>query len=393
MNAESMRAPAEVGRAARAALVAGIVGLVLCGAGGAINSEQFFRSWLVAWVFWTGISLGCLGILMIQHLTGGAWGIVIRRPLEAAARTLPLAALLFVPLLAGLRSLYPWARPELVAADAVLKQKALYLNVPFFITRAVIFFAAWILIAFLLTRWSRAQDGGRDPGAAGRMGALAAPGILVYVLTMTFASVDWIMSLEPHWYSTLYGGLIIVGQGLAALCFTIWVLCWLSQRAPLADVVKKRHLHDLGKLLLAFTMVWSYFAFSQFLIIWAGNLPEEIPWYLKRLAGGWQWVALALVLFQFAAPFLLLLSASLKKDAKLLARVAALAVVMRLVDTYWTIIPAFRPGAIGVHWLDVVAPVGIGGIWLFVFLRQLERAPLVPIGEPELAEALGEAHA
>jgi hypothetical protein len=379
-------------RLGRGALAVGIGGAVLCAIGWGVSPGQFFRSYLVAYLFWLGIALGCLGILMLQHLTGGAWGIVIRRLLESGARTLPLLALLFVPILFGLQELFVWARPEAVAADEILQHKSLYLNVPFFIVRAVVYFAAWTGLAWLLCRWSARQDATGDPRLIRKLGTLSGPGIVIYVLTMTFASVDWVMSLEPHWFSTIFGGLLVAGQALAAMAFVIAALSLLAGRKPLAGVIGSAHFHDLGKLLLAFVMVWSYFAFSQFLIIWAGNLPEEIPWYLSRLTGGWEWLGLALVIAQFAAPFLLLLSRDFKRNANRLARVAALVVLLRLLDMYWMIAPAFDPGAFAIHWLDIVAPLGLGGIWLAVFVWQLGRMPLLPLRDEYLPEAIGHGH-
>jgi len=353
-----------------------------------LDPPQFYRSYLLGFSLWMGIALGCLGILMLQHLTGGAWGIVIRRILEAGAGTLPFLFLLFLPLATGLRKLYPWADPNLLAHDELLRHKSAYLNAAGFLLRAVIYFALWSATAMLLRRWSERQDHAGDPGLPDKMAKLSGAGIALYVVAMTFASVDWLMSLEPHWFSTIYGVFIVVGQILSAMSFAILVLAFLAGRAPLAGAVGVRHFHDLGKLLFAFVMIWSYFAFSQFLIIWAGNLPEEIPWYLKRLTGGWQWFALALVLFQFAIPFALLLSVRLKRDPGKLARIAAILLGMRLLDMAWMIGPAFHPDGLSLHWMDVAAPVAVGGIWLAVFLGYLTSRPLLPLGDPFLEESI-----
>jgi len=370
------------------ALLTGLAGSAVLLAGLFVNPDQFFRSYLLGFSLWMGIALGCMGILMLQHLSGGAWGVVLRRILEAGSRTIPFMAALFIPLVVGVKRLYPWADEKIVAADPLLQHKAIYLNPAGFTLRAVIYFAIWSAFAFLLNRWSDDQDRTRNPALVDRLGKLSGAGIALYVLTMTFASVDWLMSLEPHWFSTLYGIFIVMGQTLSAMAFAILALAVLAGRQPLQGKIGPRHFHDLGKLLFAFVMIWSYFAFSQFLIIWAGNLPEEIPWYLKRLTGGWQWFGLALALLQFAFPFLLLLSARLKRDPKRLAQIAAFLLAMRLVDMAWMIGPAFHPGKLSLHWMDLAAPVALGGIWLALFTRFLQAKPLLPLGDPFLMESV-----
>jgi hypothetical protein len=343
--------------------------------------QQFFRSYLIAYLFWIGIALGCLPLLMLHHLVGGNWGFVIRRILEAGTRTLLLMVLLFTPVLVGVHSLYEWSHPDVVARDEVLQAKQLYLNVPFFIVRAAVCFLAWIVFAFFLNRWSAEQDASGNPFFLRRFQLLSAPGIAVYGLTITFASIDWAMSLEPHWFSTIYGMFFIVGQSLAALAFAIIIVIRLSESAQLATYLRPDVFQDLGNLLLAFVMLWAYLSFSQYLIIWAGNLPEEIPWYLRRGSNGWQWVAAFIAIFQFAVPFLLLLGRRNKRNKVILGWIAAAVLLMRWVDTYWLIAPSFLP-AVTLHVFDVVLFLLIGGIWLFVFLRELRKRALVPLGDP-----------
>jgi hypothetical protein len=368
------------------ALAIGIGSMGLALAGTIVAPQQFFRSYLVAYLFWFGIALGSLAILMIYHITGGAWGAVIRRVLESATRTMPLLALLFIPLLFGLPDLYEWARPEEVAHDPILQHKSAYLNVPFFLARAAFYFLVWCIFAWFLSRWSQAQDETGDPAWVRRLENLSRGGLAALGITVTFASIDWAMSLEPHWYSTIYGILIAGGQILAAMAFVIPVAALLADDGPLSGVISAEQFHDLGKLMLAFVMLWAYFSFSQYLIIWSGNLTEEIPWYLRRLQGGWQWVGLALVVFHFAIPFVILLSRSLKRNARRLALVAMALVVMRFVDTFWLITPAFSPAAFSVHWMDLATVVGLGGIWLSAFVWQLKGRPLVPLNDPSLPE-------
>jgi hypothetical protein len=379
---------AAVERVRRPALVVGILALVACAVGAATSPRQFFQSYLFACVFWAGLALGSLAVLMLRYVTGGAWGVPIRRPLESATRTLPFVALLFLPLVFGLRQLYEWARPEAVAHDPILQHKQLYLNVPFFIGRGILYIAAWFLLAWFLNRWSDEQDRAPSPRLNRKLQLVSSGGLVAYGLTITFWSIDWLMSLEPHWYSTMYGVLLMAGQALSALAFAVAVTILLAQFKPLSDVLSPEHLHDLGKLLLAFVMFWAYVAFSQYLIIWSGNLPEEIPWYLRRLQGGWGWFGIAMIVLHFSLPFLLLLSADANRNPRILGTVALLIVVMRAVDLFWLIRPAFSPGRFHFHWLDFAAPVGVGGVWLAIFLWQLLERPLLPRNDPEFLEAM-----
>ena len=374
------------------ALMVGVGGLGLCVVGVFLNPGQFFRAYLLAYLFWLGLALGCLAIVMLHHLVRGAWGAVIQRILEAGTRTLPLMAVLVVPLLFGLHDLYIWARPQAVANDELLRHKSLYLNVPFFMLRTGVYFLVWIGLAYGLNRWSllhdQAQEHLHERALRRRLQLLSGPGLVLYGITVTFAAIDWAMSLEPYWYSTIYGIVFMVGQGLATLAFAIIALALVADFAPFADVVAPAHFHDLGNLLLAFVMLWAYIAFSQFLIIWSGNLPEEIPWYVHRTQGGWQWIGLVLLVFHFAVPFLLLLSRGTKRRAQTLATVALAILCMQLVDLFWLVMPAFHPAGLYVHWLDVVASLGIGGLWIAVYVWQLQRRPLLPLHEPRLQGAL-----
>jgi hypothetical protein len=377
--------------------VGGLLVLALL-AGATLDRAQFFRSYLVGWLFWVGIGVGSLGLAMLNHLTGGLWGLVPRRFHEAAARTLPWMALLFLPVLFGASSLYTWAKPEVVAVDALLQKKAAYLNVPFFAVRGLLYFAVWGFLAWRLSSWSRQQDGGADPLRAGRLRGLSAVGLVLLSLTTTFAAVDWGMSLAPHWFSTIYGVLFIVGWTLSALAFTIILLSRLAGEEPFTKALQPVTVHDLGKLLLAFTMLWGYVNFSQFLIIWSGNISEETPFYLQRLQGGWQVVAASLLVFHFALPFALLLSRPLKRNARALGAVAALMLVMQLVDLFWLIGPdlvghGHEDVPLRVHWMDLAAALGLGGLWLFLFAREARTAPVLPTGEPEVRELLAAAPA
>src|SRR5688572_31792549 len=378
-----------LGRLQQRALIVGVIGLAAGALGALMDRDQFFQSWLIGFLFCLGLTLGSLGLLMLQHLSGGQWGLVGRRVFEAASRTMPLVALFFVPILFALPTLYLWARPEAVATDAILQTKAPYLNPTFFMVRAVIYFAFWTACAWLLSKWSAEQDRGEaslDAAGMVRFRTLSAPALLFLVLTITFAVTDWVMSLDPHWYSTIFGLMFVSGFGLAAFALAIAVLATIGPAGALAGHLAKRHFHDLGKLLLAFTMLWAYLNFSQFLIIWSGNLPEEIPWYIERMRGGWGIVALALVVGHFAFPFVLLLSQDIKKSPWL-SRIAIFILVMRLVDTIWLVGPTFAHEGFPIHWMDVAIPAGLTGIWLFVFARFLQSRALMPLNDPYLKEA------
>ena len=387
-----------LGRLQQRALIVGAVALVGAIIGAVTNLDQFFRSWLIGFLFCLSLTLGSLGLLMLQHLSGGQWGLVGRRVFEAGSRTLPVVILLFVPLLFGLKKIYLWADPAVVQADHILQMKAPYLNVTFFIVRAVVYFAFWLLCVWLLNKWSDEQDRGigvtkRD---SVRYRKLSAPGLLFLVLTVTFASIDWIMSVDPHWFSTIFGLLTVAGYGLTALALTVIVLSVMAPDLP-GSHLTARQFHDFGKLMLAFVMLWAYLSFSQFLIIWSGNLPEEIPWYVQRVRGSWGAVAILLVVGHFALPFTLLLSRNLKRRPGRLAGVAIFVLAMRLVDLIWLIAPTFRhaaPAEAGghgpafpIHWMDLVIPIGLTAIWLFLFARQLRTRALFPLNDPYFKEA------
>ena len=371
-------------------LIAAFWGILAGVAGAFVDLDQFFRSWLIGFLFCLGLSLGSLGLLMMQHMSGGQWGLVGRRVFEAASRNLPYATLLFIPLLFGLPRLYVWAQPAAVSADHVLQHKAIYLNVPFFLGRAVIYFAIWNLCSWFLNAWSAGQDRGEvavHPSDTRRFRTVSAPGLLVYCITMTFASIDWVMSLDAHWYSTIFGLIFVVSQGLAGFSLVIAVLALLCNVEPFATYLNPRlHFLDLGKLLLAFVMLWAYLSFSQLLIIWSGNLPEEITFYAARFRGGWQYVSILILLGHFALPFVLLLSRDLKRRPRLLAQVAIGVLVMRVVDLIWYVEPMFPHGRFPIHWMDVALPLGLTGIWLFLFARNLRSRALLPLNDPFFKE-------
>jgi hypothetical protein len=330
---------------------------------------------------------------MLHHLTGGRWGFPVRRFLEAAVGTIPWMALLFIPLLFGLRELFPWARPEEVAGNAVLQNKHAYMNAPAFIGRAAIFFFLWALLAHWLGRWSAAQDATPDAAPTRRLRSLSGPGIVLYPLTATFAYIDWVMSLEADWYSTIFPVIMLIGQILTAISFVILLLALFRNESSIAEVLTPTHLHHLGNLLLAFVMFWTYVSFSQVLIIWSGNLPHEIAWYVRRSAGGWRWVVIFLALFHFFIPFFLLLFRSSKRKLDRLALLAGMVFLAHLVDIFWMVRPSAEKTGVHVRWTDFTALLGVGGIWLSLFLHRLKRLPLLPQQDPGLQFSIVHEHA
>ena len=366
-------------RVQRIALAVGCAGLVLCAVGAIFNPHQFFHSYLSAFTSWAGIALGSLALWMIHNLTGGAWGLVLRRFLEAATRTFPLLVLAFLPIAFALPSIYSWAESE-------HNPRPHYLNMPFYLARTGIYVASWLILAFFLNRWSAQQDRSADPRPALRMQALSGPGLVIYGLTMTFAAVDWVMSLDPTWSSTIFGALVAMGQMLPALGLAIALATWFAARPPLAEIATPDIWNDLGNLLLTFVMLWAYMMFSQLLLIWSGNLPEEISYYLIRSEGGWQWVGVVLAVFYFALPFILLLSRDIKRAPRRLRIVALALVGMSFVHHFWMIAPVFSPRHFSLHWMDVAALAGVGGFWFSYFLWQLQARPLLPVHQPSTEE-------
>lgn len=388
-------APAELGRFRSIALGIGGIGLILWFVGFYFSTEQALRSWLLGFIFWGGMTFGAIGVIMLQYLTGGAWGVVVRRVVEAASRTLPMVIILFLPLtLIG--SYHYWTTWS--ADDYAIVHRGWFMTWESWVLRSAIYFFLFYVMMHLLNRWSAAQDKAKDhEEAAAYLGAatkFSGPAIVFYALVVTFATVDWVMMLDAHWFSTIWGMLFIAGWGLSCLCFCVIVLAYMSDKPPMNRVLGKRHFHDLGKLILALTMVWAYFNFSQFLIIWSGNIPEETGWYLVRMKGGWLYVGALLVLFHFVFPFLILLHQDFKRKVKWLALLGMFILVMRLVDMFYLIAPnpridkAIEKGAFIVSWMDIAAPIAIGGFWIWFFLGQYMKRPVVPVMDPMLDRAI-----
>lgn len=359
-----------------------------------VDPDVFYRSYLVGYMFWFNIAAGSLFFLMVQHLSGGHWGVVSRRVFESSAGTfIALAALLAPALIFGAHDLFHWTHADAVANDPILQEKAPYLNLPFFWVRFVIYFVILAGLGMVLTRLSTKQDETGDPRLPGKMANVSGPGLVLLFLVMTFASIDWLLSLEPHYYSTMYGPIVMAGQALGAMSFVIAVLITLARFSPVNKMITSGHLHDLGKFLLATTMFWAYVNFSQFLITWSANLAEETPYYLRRMTGGWQYLSGSLIVLAFFVPFLLLLNRDLKRNPNTLVVVAIGVIIMRFFDLVVMIMPSVSHDHHG-H-LDfggiivaAMAVLGVGGIWLMLFMRNLSRRSLLPVNDPYLQEAL-----
>lgn len=387
------------------ALVVGVLGAIalITGVANPASREQFFRSYLYGYVVWVGLPIGCLGLLMLQHLTGGAWGMMIRRVLEAGTRTLPLMLILFIPIALGLKYIYVWAADPTTFSEHHVAHKASYLNANFFIIRTLIYFFIWIVLMLLLNKWSKDQDtSGNSRVEAQKMSHISGPGLIFFFISCSFASFDWTMSLDPYWGSTIFGLIFVISSALSALAFVICTMAYLATRAPLREMIGPPHFHDWGKLMLALVMVWAYFNLSQYLLIWWANLPEETKWYIGRTTNGWKWYGMILFLFHFALPFFLLLSRDLKRKWKTLVPLVIGLFFIRMVDIYWLVGPAPHAshGAHGVHeqpafhlsYMDFAALLGFGGIWVAFFIYQLKKRSLVPVNDYRLEKAIAHAH-
>lgn len=399
LNASEYQVPAEMSRWRTLAMGVGGVATLVMVAIALIFPDQretALRGWLLGFMFACGIGVGGLGILHLQYLTGGAWGVVTRRIVEACSRTIPYLAILFIPIAAGVGILYEWSH---LHDDPIIAHRGWYLTWGGFVARAVIYFVLWFIMQYLLNKWSANQDQSADYEESARwLGtatAFSGPSLVFFVLIVSFAAIDWTMTLEPHWFSTIWGFLYVAGWALSCFSFAVVILAYLSDKEPMKRILGKRHFHDVGKLMLALVMVWAYFNFSQFLIIWSGNIPEETVWFIDRMKDGWGWVGGLLILFHFAFPFIILLSRDLKRDAKWLSLMAIFILIMRIIDMFYHIAPSPQttPGAHEPHFsafwiLYLLGPLAVGGIWFAFFLSELAKRPLVPVKDPFLENAI-----
>ena len=395
-----LSAPPVVNLIGRRSLMIGAVASVIAVILGFTNPTVFMRGYLISYMDWLGICLGSMVILMIRHLTGGGWGMVIRRILGASMRTVPLLAVLFLPIaFFGVPRLYPWAMPLESLQNPTIREHLAhnkfvlngYLNPAGFYLRAAIYFAIWFLLVYLLSKWSKEQNRPPVRDNSNRFKAVAGPGIILYAFTISFAAIDWVMSLDPSWISTIYGLLFVAGELIAALSFAVVIERILYRYKPMSLLLRPEFVHDHGKFMLTFIMVWAYFSFSQWLIIWAGNLPAEITWYMRRLHGGWGWVGLFLVIFHFAVPFGILLSRPFKRDITKLVWLATWMLFARYVDLFWLVEPNFST-TFTVTWADLLIPFGMGGLWIAYFCRNLASMPLLPAYDVYAKQVLEPGH-
>ena len=374
--------------------VIGALGLLLCVAGFFSNRAIFFQSYLFAFLYWAGFSLGGLGVLVLNNTVGGRWGVTSRRYFEAAMRTLPYIFLLFLLLLLGMNQIYPWTHIDSVPdaiSRGILRHKQPYLNVPFFILRAFIYFAVWMFWGMRVARWFDQQDQTGDPSIRERLRAFSAPGCLVVTLTVTFAYIDWLLSADAQFFSTIYGAMLLFGDVLQTFALVIVALVLTSRGDRFGGRINPVILHDIGNMMFAFTIFWTYLSVSQLIIVWPADLPQEIGWYLVRVKGGWKVLATMISLVMFLIPFLALLSQDRKRDPIRLMRVAMWILVARVIDLFWIVVPTFRTNGFVVHWTDLAAFFGIGGVWVYLFLGQLRRRPLLPLRDPRVMNPLPEA--
>jgi hypothetical protein len=383
----------EKGNFGRIVLIVGIIGILLSVGAYFADHEHFFHAYLTAFVYWLSLSLGALFFVMLQHLTSAKWSVVVRRLAESVTATLPWMFLLFIPIFLGLHDLYHWSHAEEVAHDELLQWKHPYLNSTFFAVRAVIYFAVWAALAFILHRTSVKQDAGSDDGQIRTMRRVSAGGMVIYALTISFAAFDWLMSLEPHWYSTIFGAYYFAGAFLSSLALLVVLALYLRSRDVLKNTITVEHYHDLGKLMFGFVIFWAYIGYSQYFLQWYGNIPEETFWYLRRWDGpdgtaDWEWVSLLLFFGQFVIPFVVLLFRSVKRNFRLMWIMAIWLLILHFVDMYWLVYPNYFRDSAHFSWVDLAAMVGIGGVFLWIFWNTYSAKALVPVSDPRLKESI-----
>ncbi|MCA9735713.1 MAG: hypothetical protein H6696_04175 [Deferribacteres bacterium] len=371
------------------ALIGGLIGLVLTALGYFVVSPgQMYHSWLTAFFFWVTIGLGGLFFTMLHHLTGAVWSIVLRKFSESLMAVLPWMLLFFIPVIFGIHDLYHWSHEEAVAHDHLLQGKAGFLNQPFFIIRAVGYFVIWMILSLSLFKLSVKQDQQHDAKITAKFKKISAPGILLFALSLTFASFDWLMSLDPHWYSTIFGVYIFAGTVLAVLSTIMLVALFLRKSGFLVEVITIEHYQDIAKLLFAFTVFWAYIAFSQYFLIWYGNIPEETVWFLHRWEGSWKTISMIIVFFHFALPFVILITRTAKRNLTLLWVMGFWFLIIHWIDLYWLVLPTFHKHGAHFSWIDLTAMLGIGGIFMAIFWKKFTGNKLIPMNDPELSHSL-----
>jgi hypothetical protein len=367
-------------------LGAAVLGALLCAVAWFQNTQHFFVSYLTAFSFFLAISLGALFFVMVQHLARASWSVTVRRTAETISGNLWVLCLLFIPLFLGVHDLFHWTHEDVRATDQLIQSKAGYLNETFFFIRAGLYVVAWSLLGWFFLRTSRLQDETRDVNLTHRMSKMSAFGFIVFALSLTFWALDWIMSLDPHWFSTMFGVYYFAGAVVAFYCSLILLTLWLRSTGHVHNSINVEHYHDMGKLLFGHNIFWTYIGFSQFMLIWYANIPEETLFFLHR-AGDWKWVSLLLPWGHFAVPFLFLMSHNVKRRPWLMGIGCAWLLAMCYVDLYWLIQPNFHHHPhFGLG--DLGALLFIGGVVLFFFIHTLRQANLIPTGDPRLPQSL-----
>jgi len=373
--------------AGKAWLWVGIIGILLSAVGFLLNHERSLQSYLVAFIFWMSLGLGALFFTMLHHLSGAVWSVVVRRISETMMANLPFMAIFFLPLFFGLDELFAWAHHDSGAAHDLMAKKSPYLNIPFFIIRAAAYFLIWSVLVYFLYRTSTRQDEGHTAQHDRRFRKVSALGMVLFAFTCTFAAIDWLMSLDPQWYSTIVGVYFFAGSVSAFLPLLILISLYLRRQNILADEITLEHYHDLAKLTFAFNILWSYMAFSQYFIIWYGNIPEETAWYRHRWGGPWSPVSLFLPFAHFVVPFFVLMSRAAKRNIKVLVFISLWLLLAHWIDMSWLILPNFAHHGAIYSWTDLTCTLGLGGFFLFLFWRRLAAHPVVPVDDPRLQES------
>jgi hypothetical protein len=356
--------------------IGGSMLLAACALFGFFRPALFFEGYLTAFLFWVEIALGCLGLLLIQYLTGGRWGMTVTRLLEAGMMTLPLCAGLFLPIFLGMTYLFPWLHPAGSELQHLVHAKRAYLNVPFYVVRYVVYFAVLSALALWYRRLSLRRDEG-DAGAFATMQKWGGPCLIVFVLLMNFATIDWVMSLNPEWYSSMLVVEFCAEQGVVTIAWCILAVRLLADIEPMRRALNTKVVHDLGNLLLGFTCFWTYVTFAEYLITWTGDLPHDVSWFSARSSGGWKIFAAVLVLVHFFIPLFLLILTTISKNLTRLAWVAGLMLFAHFLQVIWWVEPGFG-AQFHIAWTSVVLILALGGIWFAACLSFLQAVPLLP---------------
>jgi hypothetical protein len=377
----------------KVSLIVGIIFLAFSGYGYFQDKTNFFLNYLTAFVFWLSVALGALFFIMIHHITGANWSTVLRRISENIAATMPLMVILFIPILFGIHELYEWSHPELVDPnsaqfDKIIYGKSGFLNIPFFYIRTAVYLIVWTWLALSLRKKSLVQDNGHNDKITSSFKKLSAQGIILFAITITFASFDWLMSLDPHWFSTIFGVYIFSGSLLAFLCFLVIMLTYHRKNNAFNNIFTIEHYHDIGKLIIAFIIFWAYMAFSQYFLIWYANLPEENYWFLYRWENSWKYISLLIIFGHFVLPFIALITRIAKRSVIFMSAVSIWILVMHYLDLYWLVLPTHHRDGIHFNFYDIAPLLGIGGLFVWYFWRLHSSKPVIPVSDPSLGNSI-----